>query len=38
MIMFAMVFVLVAWALRAPELREIAGALSRRRVGAAAKP
>jgi putative peptidoglycan lipid II flippase len=38
MIVFAVVFVLVAWALRAPELREIAGALSRRRAGAGATP
>jgi putative peptidoglycan lipid II flippase len=34
MIVFAFVFIAAAWALRAPELREIAGALARRRAGA----
>jgi putative peptidoglycan lipid II flippase len=38
MITFAVVFVTTAWALRAPELREIAGALSRRRAGATTTP
>ena len=38
MIMFAVVFVATARVLRAPELREIAGALSRRRAGATTTP